>query len=153
MRFLIEKKPVAKLRKQINNMKYLKSFSQKANENKNYEETSWTAKIDGKEVTVTIQEVQKYLDETKAPTIELLVDDIYDMCVHKDKTDEATLKRSEESNLNYPIIIAKGEGGQWTMILDGHHRLFKAHNNQIDKIKARVLDLKNAPREYKVLFR
>lgn len=62
-------------------MKYLKSFSQKVNENKNYEGTSWTAEIDGKEVTVTIQEVQKYLDEVNAPTIELLVDDIYDMCV------------------------------------------------------------------------
>jgi hypothetical protein len=32
------------------------------------------------------------------------------------------------------------------MILDGHHRLLKAINNNIETIKARVLDLSTAPK-------
>ena len=117
-------------------------------ESKDYEETSWT---DGG-VTITIQDVQKYLDEKEVPVIELDVEEIFPMCCHRDKTDKATIERSERSNLDYPIIIAKGLAGNWTMILDGHHRLFKAHNHGIDKIKARVLDLKEAPEEYQKMF-
>ena len=130
-------------------MKNLKTFEKfKILENKDYEETSWT----DNGITITIQEVQKYLDDNKVPTTKLDVEEIFPMCCHKDKTDKDTIERSERSNLDYPIIIAKGLSGNWTMILDGHHRLFKAHNNGIKTIKARVLDLKEAPEEYQKIF-
>ena len=122
------------------------------NENKDYEETKWIADVDGKEVTISIHDVQDYLKSVNAPTIEIPVDEIYNMCCHEGKTDKQTIERSERSDLSFPIIIAKGTKGNWTMILDGHHRLFKAHNNGIKTIKAIVLDLKNAPKEYQVMF-
>lgn len=118
-------------------------------ENKDYEETSWTSN-DGQKVT--IHEVQDYLKSINAPTIEIPVDEIYDMCCHEGKTDKGTIERSERSDLSFPIIIAKGLGGNWSMILDGHHRLFKAHNHSVSKIKATVLDLKEAPKIYQKLF-
>ena len=121
-------------------------------ENKDYEETSWTSEVDGKQVRVTIHEIQDYLKSVNAPTIEIPVNEIYDMCCHAEKTDKETIERSERADLIFPIIIAKGINGNWTMILDGHHRLFKAHNNGVKKIKATVLDLKDAPRVYQKLF-
>ncbi len=126
--------------------------SQRSNESLYYEQTSWSKYIDGEEVTITIQQVQRYLDDKKIPTIEIVVDEIYDMCCHAGKTDKQTLERSESSDLSYPIIISKGLDGNWSMILDGHHRLFKAHKHNISKIKARVIDLKEAPRIYQNLF-
>lgn len=136
-------------------MKHLKTFEKFRIilEDKNYEETSWTDEINGKEITITIQEVQNYLDSVNAPTIEIPVSEVFNMCCHKGKTDKETIERSQRSNLDYPIIIAKNSSGKWTMILDGHHRLFKAHNNGIEKIKARVLELDEAPIEYQVMFR
>lgn len=128
------------------------NYNMFVNENKDYEETKWTADVDDKEVTITIHEVQDYLKSVNAPTIEIPVEEIYDMCCHEGKTDKQTIERSEKSDLSFPIIITKGSIGNWSMILDGHHRLFKAHNNGIEKIKAIVLDLKNAPKEYKVMF-
>ena len=74
------------------------------------------------------------------------------MCAHKDKTAKETLQRSELSDLNYPIIITKNLNGKWGMILDGHHRLLKAHNHGDKMIKAKILDLKFAPDEYKKMF-
>ena len=108
----------------------------------------------GQERTITIQEVQNYLDKINAPLIEIPVKDIYQMCCHRDKTDPETLARAERSNLDYPIIIAKGEDGRWTMILDGHHRLYKANAHGVEKIKARVLDLSlpGTPEDYKKMF-
>lgn len=113
-----------------------------------YEETSWS---DG-DFTITIKEVQKFLDDNKVKITKIPVEEIFHMCCHRDKTDKKTIERAEKSNLDYPIIIAKGLAGQWTMILDGHHRLFKAHNNGIKNIKARILDLKEAPEEYQKMF-
>lgn len=121
-------------------------------ENKDYEETYWMDEVDGEEVKVTIHEVQDYLKSVNAPTIEIPVDEIYHMCCHEGKTDKDTIERSERSDLNFPIIIAKGLSGNWSMILDGHHRIFKAHNHGIEKINAIVLDLKKSPKIYQNLF-
>ncbi len=130
-------------------MNYIKTFENfRILESKDYEETSWT----DNGVTITIQDVQKFLDDNNVGIVNIPVDEIFHMCCHRDKTDKATIERSERSNLDYPIIIAKGLDGKFTMILDGHHRLFKAHNHGIKNIKARVLDLKESPEEYKKMF-
>jgi hypothetical protein len=120
-------------------------------ENNHYQETSWTDNIDGKEVKITIQEVQDYLKNS--PIIDIPVSEISNLCIHKDKDDEETLLRSQKSDLSFPIIISKNEDGKYGMILDGHHRLLKAINNGEETIKAKVLDLSTAPREYKEMFK
>jgi hypothetical protein len=128
-------------------MKHLKLFL----EYNNYKETLWTDKINGKDVTIKISEIEDYLKDE--PVIEILVDNIKDMSIHKDKKDEETKKRVESSDLNYPIIITKNIDGNYNMILDGHHRLQKAINSKEIIIKAKVLDLKTAPKKYQIMFR
>jgi len=39
------------------------------------------------------------------------------------------------------------------MIIDGHHRLKKAIDNEVKNIKAKILDLKKAPSIYKKMFK
>ena len=139
-------------------MKHLKTFyeiskvkisiSNKNNEN-HYDGTCW----EDNENKVCIQDVQDYLEDINAPIIEIPVDEIKHMCVHLGKTDKETLTRSENSDLSYYIIISKNNKG-WKMILDGHHRLLKAINNNIPTIKAKVLDLEKdgVPYEFNNLF-
>jgi hypothetical protein len=125
-------------------MKHLKLFENY------YKETSWTIKINGKKETITIQQIQDYLKNQ--PIIEIPVVEIEDLCIHKDKDDEETKLRSEKSDLSFPIIISKDLDGKYNMILDGHHRLLKAINTNQDTIKAKVLDLREAPKKYKKMF-
>lgn len=140
-------------------MKYLKKYNNFSKfsdclyeSKKDYKNTSWTKEINGKEVTITIKDVEKYIEKEDIPTTKIPVDDIFDMCIHKNKNDKKTLKRSEQTNLKYPIIIAKDINGEYTMILDGHHRLLKAKNHNKENIKAKVIDLFEAPYKYKKMF-
>jgi queuine/archaeosine tRNA-ribosyltransferase len=121
-------------------------------ENNDYEKTSWSDTIDGKDVTITIQEIENYLDKIGENIIEIPVDEIFHLCAHRNKTDEKTLSRSRMANLEFPIIVSKNENGKYNMILDGQHRILKAKNNNLQTIKARVLDLKYAPEIYKKMF-
>lgn len=131
-------------------MKYLKLFEDFTTVSPDYIGTKWIADIDGEEVTITIKEIEDYLIDE--PIIEIPVKEIADMCIHKDKTDIETKERSERANLNFPIIISKNLEGKYNMILDGHHRLLKAINTNQKTIKAKVLDLKQAPEKYKKMF-
>lgn len=121
------------------------------NETDYYKGTEWNKNIDGKMVKITIQEVEDYLNKNNIPIIDIPLEDVYHLCSCKDKKDDETLKRSEESNLEYPIIISR-YSGKYKMVLDGHHRMLKANNNNIDKIKARILDLTKAPYNYQKMF-
>jgi hypothetical protein len=131
-------------------MKYLKTYNI-FNESNHYEETSWTATKDGKDITIKISDVQDYIKNN--PVIEIPVDEIKHKCIHLGKTDKETLERSEASDLKYPIIITNKIGGGYGMILDGHHRLLKAINNDIPTIKAKLLDLNEAPDDFKFMFK
>ena len=128
------------------------NYSQFLLENSSYEQTSWTATIDGREITITIQDVQDYLDSNSVTSSNMPINKIFHMCIHKNKKDEATIKRSAESDLRFPIIIAKNSKGKYSMILDGHHRLLKAKNIGKKTIRARILDLKKAPNYFKLMF-
>lgn len=105
---------------------------------------SW--KVNG--ITIKIADVQSYLDKNNIPIVNIPVKDVFHMCAHRNKTDKETLDRSERSSLDFPIIVLK-KNVKYHMVLDGHHRLLKAKNNNIDKIKARVFNLEDAPNEYK----
>ena len=99
---------------------------------------SWTANG----ITIKIAEVQRFLDENNIPVVNIPIKDVFHLCAHRNKTDKETFDRSERTILDYPIIVLK-KNGKYHMILDGHHRLLKANNNNnIDKIKARVWNCK-----------
>jgi hypothetical protein len=115
------------------------------------EAPSWSMEIDDKMVEITFDEVIDYIKKNNIPVTSIPVKDVFQFCAHKNKTDKETLARSERSSLDYPIIVTK-MNGKYTMVLDGHHRLLKAKNNNIDKIKAQVIDLNDAPSEYQEMF-
>jgi len=131
-------------------IKDFKGFSKKQMEiygTSNEPPPSWQV---GRTIIKT-KDVQKYLDENDIPVTEIPVKDIFNKCAHRDKTDKETLDRSAKSDLKFPIIVLK-KNGKYHTVLDGHHRLLKAKNNNIDKIKARVFNLEDAPDEYKKVF-
>lgn len=125
-------------------MKYIKGFRLFES---HYEDTGW--EVNGNKLT--IDELNKYLDDNYIGITDVLVDDIKHMCIHVNRKDSDTLKRSEDSNLEYPIIIATKDR-QYKSILDGHHRLLKAINNGHDKIKARIFELNDAPDIFNKIF-
>jgi hypothetical protein len=111
--------------------------------------TSWTDTIDGKDVTVTIKDM---LDLIKGkPVQEIKTKVLEPYALHKTKTDPETLANIQKSNLDYPIIVLKKSSGY--QILDGHHRLQKAINNEIPSIKARVIEFKDMPSDWQKVFR
>lgn len=47
-------------------------------------------------------------------------------------------KRVVETDLKYPICIAKNKNGKW-FVLDGTHRLTKAYLNNLKKVKVKII--------------
>jgi hypothetical protein len=114
----------------------------------NWKSTSWTDTINGKKITVTLQDLLGFIEND--PIVEISTKTLEPFALHRDKKDPETLKNVEKSDLQYPIIVLKKPNGY--QILDGHHRLQKAINNKIPKIKARLIDLKKLPKEYGMIF-
>lgn len=114
----------------------------------NWASTSWTDTINGKELTITLKDMLEYIKND--PVIEIATSELAPYALHRDKKDAETLKNIERSDLQYPIIVLKKPDSY--QILDGHHRLQKAINNNIPKIKARLIDLKKLPEEYGMMF-
>jgi hypothetical protein len=116
----------------------------------NWGNTSWSDVINGEEITVTINDL---LNITKnVPVIEILTKVLEPIALHKDKKDAITLSNVEKSDLQYPIIVLKKDNAKY-QILDGHHRLQKAINNNIENIKAKLIDINVLPDKYQQLFR
>lgn len=131
----------------MQHLKTFENFKIRIKESNHYAETSWS---DG-DVTITIKDVEEYLDSNNIQPTEIKVDEIADMCVHNGKKDEATLKRAQAADLSFPIIMAENNGER-VMILDGHHRLKKAIDNGVENIMTRVLELSDAPEEFRKMF-
>lgn len=112
----------------------------------NWGNTSWTDTIDGKKVTVTLNDLLTVAKDT--PIQNIPTKDLEPYALHKDKKDKETLANVERADLAYPIIVLDRGQGKRTSILDGHHRLQKCINNNIPSIKARVIHLKDLPEEY-----
>ena len=62
-------------------------------------------------------------------------------------------ERVAAASLEYPIIVVKRDG-QYQYVLDGNHRLQKAIDEEIESIKAKILDLDNpeTPERFKKMF-
>ncbi len=63
--------------------------------------------------------------------------------IHQKKGTTKEQKNVEKSDLNYPIDIIKNKE-RW-LILDGIHRLVKAHKQGHKKIKVRIIPRKRLP--------
>ncbi len=105
--------------------------------------TSWTAKG----VTVSLDDINSYLDKNKVPVKTLDPKLLKPHLIKADRDKD----RIQKASLDFPIIIALKDG-KIAKILDGQHRVVKALTNNVDKIKARVLDLDTAPSEYQSMF-
>ena len=124
-------------------MSYIKEYTLFLEGLDNYKKTSWTKKINGKTVTITIGQVEKYLKGVEV--IDIPISKLKSLRV---PTDPDRVKKAE---LTHPIIVAKS-GKKFTMLLDGNHRVKKAIDSEKKKIKAKVLQLDDAPKNYKEMF-
>ena len=107
-------------------------------------DTSWE---DG-DLKVTIKEVLKYLDDSDVPVKDVSTDKLKSILIADDRDE----KRVQAADLKYPVIVVVDRNGKYKSILDGNHRVDKAISNDIPTVKARELDLREAPDEYKALF-
>ena len=132
-------------------MKFNTLINQILNENMhgdNWASTSWTDTVDGKKITVTLKDMLNLIKDKPIQEIDTKVLEPY--ALHKTKTDKETLANVQKSNLDYPIIVLHHPTKY--QILDGHHRLQKAINNELPSIKARVIELHDMPEEWQKVF-
>ena len=111
-------------------------------------DTNWIRTHDGIEITITMKDVIKYLDDKEVSVENINTELIEPLLIETDRDP----KRVAGADLEYPIFISKRDG-ELKSILDGQHRLAKAITNDIKEIKARVLDLDTAPDDYQMMFR
>jgi len=94
---------------------------------------TWTAEDDEK---ITLGDVVDYLgDETVDINVLEISQQLPPLPTHG-------AERVAAASLDYPIIVVKS-GGQYTYVLDGNHRLQKAIDQEVETIKAKILDLDN----------
>ena len=110
-------------------------------------DTSWTRNIDGKKTTITLHDVNGYLDENNVNVEEIDTKSIEDILIDVERDSN----RVESADLSFPIVVSKSNG-EFKGILDGQHRVVKSIKNGIPSIRARVLNLDTAPEEYKKMF-
>ena len=62
-------------------------------------------------------------------------------------------ERVAAASLDFPIIVVKKDG-QFKYVLDGNHRLQKAINQEVETIKAKILDVsaEETPERFRKMF-
>lgn len=120
----------------MKNLKTYESFIQPEHTGK---DSSWEKEVNGELVKVTLDDVISHLDNG----IELDPKEIEHLLIKTKREPE----RVKNANLEYPIILLSS-GGEFKSILDGQHRVVKALEDGIN-VKARILDLDNAPENIK----
>lgn len=124
----------------MRHLKYFESYNQPDGTGKG---STWTVEVDGENMTVTLEDILDYLDDGKEidpKEIEHLLIDV-----------ERDPERIDNADLDYPVILISRKG-KIKSILDGQHRVVKAINKG-EKIKVRILELDNAPDNFKSVFK
>ena len=108
-----------------------------------WRDTSW----ESNDEKVTIGDVVDYLGD-KTVAINVL-----ELSQQLSSLPTQGAERVAAASLEYPIIVVKS-GGQYRYVLDGNHRLQKAIDEQVESIKAKILDLDNpeTPEKLKRMF-
>ena len=108
-----------------------------------WRDTSW----ENDEDKVTLGEIDDFLGDK---TVDINV-------LELSKQIPALPTRGEErvaaASLDFPIIVVKKDG-QFKYVLDGNHRLQKAINQEIETIKAKILDVsaEETPERFRKMF-
>ena len=108
-----------------------------------WRDTSW----ENDEDKVTLGEIDDFLgDETIDINVLELSDQIPALPTRSDQ-------RIEAASLDFPIIVVKKDY-QFKYVLDGNHRLQKAINQEIETIKAKILDVsaEETPERFRKMF-
>ena len=100
--------------------------------NEDWRDTSWETDDE----KVTIGQVVDYLGDE---TVDVSV---LDLSQQLPELPTRGAERVAAASLDYPIIVVKS-GGQYRFVLDGNHRLQKAIDEEVETIKAKILDLDN----------
>ena len=116
---------------------------------RSYLNEDWRTKTNWEkgEVKITLGDVDDYLgDETVDINVSELSQQLPPLPTRG-------AERIAAASLEYPIIVVKS-GGQYRFVLDGNHRLQKAIDQEIESIKAKILDLDNpeTPEVFKEMF-
>jgi hypothetical protein len=124
-------------------MKYLKTFESYEQPEGTGRDTFWEIEKDGKPLRLTLTDVMDYLDgiiEVDPEELKHLLIDV-----------ERDPRRVDAADLSYPIVLVSS-GGEYTSIIDGQHRVVKALKDGFP-VKARILNLDNAPEKFRAVFR
>ena len=94
-----------------------------------WEQTRWTDETGQR--TVTIQDILTRLKDDPVVSLEIkALDHIPTVLIQE--------KKLENADLSFPVIIVE-KGGVFQMILDGHHRRYRAIKEKRTHILAKVL--------------
>jgi hypothetical protein len=66
--------------------------------------------------------------------------------------DEDEVKKIDNADLQYPILIFVDNGGEFISIIDGHHRAQKAVRKGLETIKAKVIPINSLPKDIRKVF-
>jgi hypothetical protein len=66
---------------------------------------------------------------------------------------EEEIKKIENADLQYPILIFVDDNGKFITIIDGHHRVQKAIKKGLEKINAKVIPINSLPKNIKKVFK
>ena len=114
-----------------------------------WRDTSW--EDDGGKIM--IGDVADHLGDKTIDVVPLDVRDQVLKSRGKDRLPTTSQDRIDKADLSFPIIITK-KGGKFLDVLDGNHRLQKAIDENVESIKAKILDLDNpeTPEVFKKMF-
>jgi hypothetical protein len=123
-------------------MKYLKLFESFEQPEGTGKKTFWEIEKDNEVIRITLDDVYNYLDNV----VEIDPNEVKHLLIDVERDP----KRVEAADLSYPIVVTK-LNGKYNNIIDGQHRVVKALIDGL-RIKSRVLDLDDAPEEFKLVF-
>ena len=109
-----------------------------------WRDTSWKTDDD----KVTIGEVIDYLGDE---TVDI---NVLELSQQLPSLPTRGAKRVAAASLEYPIIVVKSDG-QYRYVLDGNHRLQRAIDEEVESIKAKILDVSaeaKTPERFKRTF-
>jgi hypothetical protein len=66
--------------------------------------------------------------------------------------DDDEVKKIDNADLQYPILIFVDNGGEFISIIDGHHRAQKAVRKGLETIKAKVIPINSLPKDIRKVF-
>jgi hypothetical protein len=66
--------------------------------------------------------------------------------------DEDEVKKIDNADLQYPILIFVDNDGEFISIIDGHHRAQKAVKKGLETIKAKIIPINSLPKDIRKVF-